>query len=281
MYVKNGPIGMLDSGVGGLTVVREIKKFLPQEEIVYYGDTLHLPYGSKLLSEVREYVVTIFKYLVEEKKVKAVILACNTATSAALEIRTSNYNIPVFGTIKSVCKKAYQQTVNKKIGVIGTEGTINSQAYQKQLLQINPALKVFSVACPRFVDLVEKGKFSGPEVEKTAEKYLVGLRETGIDVLILGCTHFPYLIPVLGKTMGEQVTLISSGEAMALEIKSVLAEKNLLNNAGNPGEITQQEFLVSDKKLISQDFLTRGREFLDLPELEFKEKNIFNLQSPF
>lgn len=273
---KNKPIGMLDSGVGGLTVAREIVNVLPEENIVYYGDTLHLPYGPRMLDQVRSFVFKIIDYLLEEKEAKAIVLACNTATSAALDLVKEKYSVPVFGTIESVTETAYQFSKNKKIGIIGTEGTINSQAYQKSLQKIDNSLKVFSAACPEFVRLVEAGKFSGSEVEKQAHRYLDGLRETGIDVLILGCTHYPYLIPVIEKVMGEMVKLISSGMAMAEEIRNILEKKNLLKNGENKSNISQQQFIVSDKKRISRRFLNKGRKYLQLPELEFIEENIFS-----
>ncbi|MFW5985487.1 MAG: glutamate racemase [Halanaerobiaceae bacterium] len=270
------PIGMLDSGVGGLTVAREVTRILPEEEIIYYGDTLHLPYGPRLLDEVKKFVHHIINFFLEEKKVKAVVLACNTATSAALNEVEDEYDIPFFGTIKSVTSRAYKMSEKKRIGVIGTEGTVNSQAYQKSLLDIDAELKVFSAACPGFVDLVERGIFSGPEAEKMAHKYLDGLRESDIDVLILGCTHFPYLIPVLQKVMGEDVSLLSSGEAMAQQIRTVFKKEKLLHPDNHKSEISQQEFIVSDKSRISRTFLEKGRKYLKLPALEFKEYNIFN-----
>ncbi|MCF8002576.1 MAG: glutamate racemase, partial [Halanaerobiales bacterium] len=248
MSDKKRPIGLLDSGVGGLTVASEIVNYLPAEEIAYYGDTLHLPYGPRLLEEVREFVFVIVDYLLSEKNAKAIILACNTATSAALKAVKEKYSVPVFGTIDSVTKRAIKESHNYKIGVIGTEGTVNSQAYQKSLLALDRKLKVFSAACPEFVRLVEEGRFAGPKVEKVARKYLVGLKEAGVDVLILGCTHYPYLVPVIQKVMGKEVTLISSGEAMAREVKNILKGNNMLIEDKGEEEIKQQEFIVSDQE---------------------------------
>ncbi len=276
MVNHNGPIGLLDSGVGGLTVAREIFNYLPEEEIVYYGDTLHLPYGPRLLSEVREFVINIIDYFIIEKKVKAVVLACNTATSAALKMVQKRYQIPIFGMIDAATRRARQITKNKKIGVIGTEGTINSQAYQRSLMADDHSLEVFSAACPEFVELVEAGKFTGQEVENYAHKYLDGLIDVEVDVLILGCTHFPYLIPVLQKVMGEQVQLVNPAVEMAREVRSTLEERKMLKKAKNQqNKISGQQFLVSDISRISQQFLEEGSKFLGLPNLEFKEKNIF------
>ena len=271
---KDGPIGILDSGVGGLTVAREIVRYLPEEEIVYFGDTLHLPYGNRLLSEVKDFVFQIIDFLLKEKNAKVIVLACNTATSAALLTVKEKYDIPVFGTIKSVIESAYQASNNKKIGVIGTEGTINSNAYQKSLMKLDQQLDVYAAACPEFVELVEKGKFKGSEVKKTAHKYLDGLKKSGIDVLILGCTHFPYLKPVIKEVMGENVTLISSGVSMAKKIRKKMILLDLLNG-NETAEISQQEFIVSDKNKISKKFLEKGRKFLNLPSLSFEEFDIF------
>jgi len=206
------PIGMLDSGVGGLTVAREVMRLLPVEKLVYYGDTLHLPYGPRTRDEVRDYVYRIIDFLVEEKEVKIIVLACNTATAFLLEEARSLYKLPVFGTLDGACKRAIQETRGLKIGVIGTRGTIDSQAYQQALLRIDNRLEVFAVACPLFVELVERGLFEGKELTETAHRYLDDLREADIDVLILGCTHYPYLIPAIREVMGEDVILVKWGK---------------------------------------------------------------------
>ncbi len=272
------PIGLLDSGVGGLTVLKEFVSRLPAENIVYYGDTLHLPYGPRQLSEVRKYVSEIIEFLIEKRNIKAIVLACNTATSASLETVKNNYNLPTFGTITSATKKAINITKNKKIGVIGTEGTVNSQAYQKSLLEYDSKLEVYSVACPAFVELVEEGKFKGPEVEDMIAKYLEGLKSVGIDVLILGCTHYPYLVDAIQDFFGDEVTLVSSAVEMAQEARQVLGSRGLLRNNINNNKISKHEFIVSDKNKISRLFLEKGRKFLQLPSLSFTEINIFDSQ---
>lgn len=277
---NNGkPIALLDSGVGGLTVAREVVRNLPFEEIIYYGDTLHLPYGPRPLAEVREFVFKIIDFLIDKKQAKAVVLACNTATSAALEVVKKKYDLPIFGTIESVTRTAYKLSNNHKIGVIGTEGTINSQAYQKSLQNFDENLEVFAAACPEFVELVEQGKFDDKDVEKAAVNYLEGLIKVNVDVLILGCTHYPYLKPVISRVMGDEVKLVSSGEAMAREVSRVLKSKNLLKDNGDGQEdIGAQEFIVSEKDKISKLFLEKGRKYLELPALEFKEENIFGVK---
>ncbi len=265
-----GPVGLLDSGVGGLTVLKEVFNFLPDEDVVYYGDTLHLPYGPRPLWEVRNYVFNIIDYLIDEKGIKAIVIACNTATSAALTQVKSFYSIPAFGTVEGAVRKTLKVTRNKKVGVIGTEGTINSKAYQDLLLKLDPEIRVYSQACPVFVDLVEDGKFSGSEVEEVIAESLGELKKAGIDALILGCTHYPYLIQPLREYMGEGVNLISSGVEMAKELSRSLKDRELLNNKRE-----KHEFIVSDISRISQSFLEKGREFLRLPSLNFKEQNIF------
>lgn len=267
-------IGLLDSGVGGLTVAREIFKLLPAEDIIYYGDTLHLPYGPKDLTVVREYVVKIINYLINEKNVKAVVIACNTATSAALDYVQKKFEIPIFGMIKSAADRAVQISKNQKIAVIGTEGTVNSYAYQNAILHLNNQAQLYAEACPKFVELVEEGKFNGAEVETTARKYLSPLIEADVDSLILGCTHFPYLTPVLTKIMGRSVNLINPAHEMAVEVKNTLTEMNLCKKARTKQSV--HNFIVSDRSRISRRFLEHGRKFLNLEVLNFKEDNIFN-----
>jgi glutamate racemase len=267
-------IGLLDSGVGGLTVAREIFKLLPKEDVIYYGDTLHLPYGPKDLNLVREYVEKIIQYLISKKNVKAAVIACNTATSAALDHVQKKFEIPIFGMIKSAASKAVEISSRQKIAVIGTEGTVNSFAYQNAILDLNSRAELYAEACPKFVDLVEQGKFDGAEVEETAHNYLLPLIEAEVDSLILGCTHFPYLSPLLTEIMGAGVTLINPAHEMAVEVRDNLTEIDLLKKS-----FTKQpdyRFIVSDRSRISRRFLEHGRKFLGLEALNFKEENIFS-----
>ncbi|MEC9489525.1 MAG: glutamate racemase [Halanaerobiales bacterium] len=267
-------IGLLDSGVGGLTVAREIFKLLPEEDIIYYGDTLHLPYGPKDLNLIREYVEKIIKYLINKKNVKAVVIACNTATSAALDHVQKKFEIPIFGMIKSAAAKAVEISARQKIAVIGTEGTVNSFAYQNEILNLNNRAELYAEACPKFVDLVEQGKFDGVEVEKTARNYLLPLIEAEVDSLILGCTHFPYLSPLLAEIMGAGVTLVNPAHEMAVEVRDNLTEIDLLKKSSI--EHPRHKFIVSDRSRISRRFLEHGRNFLGLEVLNFKEENIFS-----
>jgi len=270
-------VGLLDSGVGGLTVAREIFNLLPEEDIIYFGDTLHLPYGPKDLSLVREYTEKIINYLRDEKDVKSVVIACNTATSAALDYVQQKFDFPIFGMIESAAEKAVNVSRKKKIAVIGTEGTVNSRAYQEAIMNKDPESMVFSQPCPGFVDLVEEGKFDGEEVEKTAYKYLAPLISSDVDVLILGCTHFPYLMPVLARVMGPEVELVNPAKEMALEVKKELGKQDLRKDEINHLKELKGEhrFIVSDKSRISRSFLEHGRRFLQLEKLEFEEDNIF------
>jgi glutamate racemase len=273
LEASNRAIGLLDSGVGGLTVALEIFKLMPEENIIYFGDTLHLPYGTKDLNLVREYVEKIINYLIEEKKVKAVVIACNTATIAALDYVKKEFDLPIFGMSKSSAIRAVELSRNQKIAIIGTEETVKSGAYQNAILEINSEAELFAKACPKFVDLVEEGKFDGDEVQITARNYLKSLIEAEVDSLILGCTHFPYLTPILSRVMGENVRLINPAHEIALDVKNTLTELELIKK-GN-FNLNENKFIVSDKDKISKRFLENGCKFLNLDELNFNEKNIF------
>ncbi len=272
-------IGMLDSGVGGLTVATEIKKTMPAEKIIYYGDTLHLPYGPKSKEDVRKYVYKIIDYL-NSREVKTIILACNTATSMLLKEIRDVIKLPLFGTIDGVLQSVREVTKNKKIGIIGTKGTIKSKAYQEALLQGDSTLKIYAKACPEFVNLVEKGAFKGPEVLKIAEKYLMELKKEDVDTLILGCTHYPYLIPVIKKVMGQGVKLINPAVTMAEKAKNIMAVKGLISGKHEDiVDFSDHEFYVSDLNKVSLEFLNKGTDYLNLPGLEFEELNIFKVNN--
>ena len=275
MNKEKRAIGMLDSGVGGLTVAKQVMKTMPAEKIIYFGDTLHLPYGPKPKNEVSSYVDEIIKYF-ESRNVKTIILACNTATSMLLNELRKKIRLPLFGTIDGVANTVNKKSVNKKVGIIGTQGTINSKAYQTALKNENSDFEIHAKACPEFVGLVENGKFDGIEVEKTIKKYLLPLKEKGIDSLILGCTHYPYLIPVIKKILGDNVNLINPAKTMAEKAKNILAVRGMISGKHEqPIEFNEHEFYVSDLNKLSHDFLDRGTDFLGLPHLSFDELNIF------
>ncbi len=275
MNKEKRAIGMLDSGVGGLTVAKQVMKTMPAEKIIYFGDTLHLPYGPKPKNEVSSYVDEIIKYF-ESRNVKTIILACNTATSMLLNELRKKIRLPLFGTIDGVANSVNKKSINKKVGIIGTQGTINSKAYQTALKNENSDFEIHAKACPEFVGLVENGKFDGIEVEKTINKYLLPLKEKGIDSLILGCTHYPYLIPVIKKILGDNVNLINPAKTMAEKAKNILAVRGMISGKHEqPIEFNEHEFYVSDLNKLSHDFLDRGTDFLGLPHLSFDELNIF------
>jgi glutamate racemase len=249
------PVGIFDSGVGGLTVVSEIFSILPQEDIIYFGDTAHLPYGSKSKQAVTRFSLDIANFL-KAKKVKIIVVACNTASSFALSSLREKIGLPVIGVIEPGAQAAINTTRNFNIGVIGTEGTINSRAFEGALRKIDRNVKVFSQACPLFVPLVEEGWLDEPETWQIAEKYLSPLKDKGIDTLILGCTHYPLLKELLSKIMGQGVSLIDTPEATAKAVQRMLGEKNLLRK-GNHKPV--YKFFVSDDP---EKFLELGRRFL-------------------
>lgn len=223
----NRPIGVIDSGVGGLTVAKEILRQLPKEEILYVGDTKRCPYGPRPFEEVRQYTFEMIDFLLE-KRIKLLVIACNTATAAVLEEAKLKLNIPVVGVIYPGARTALKITKNNEIAVIGTTGTIKSEAYKQALHSINNHVEVFSLACPDFVPLVENGQFDGAHTESVVRKSLEGLKNLKVDTLILGCTHYPLLRDVIARVVGKSICLISSGTETAREVSTVLYHGNLL-----------------------------------------------------
>jgi glutamate racemase len=240
--IKEKPIGVFDSGIGGLTVVKRVLSSLPNENIIYFGDTARVPYGSKSNSTVIEYSLQDAQFLIN-KKVKAIVVACNTASSVAIEEIRKNFNVPVIGMIGPGSRSALQQTKNKKIGVIGTRATISNSAYAKRLKSYEPAIEVFEKACPLFVALAEEGWTHHEATFKIAEEYLEELKDKGIDTLILVCTHYPILFDAILEVIGKDVKLIDSGFASAEIVKEELGKINLLSDSKVKGT---SEFFVSD-----------------------------------
>ena len=222
----NNPIGVFDSGVGGLTVAREIMRQLPNERIVYFGDTARVPYGSKSKETVTRFSRQIVHFL-ETQDVKAIVVACNTASAYALEDLEKEVDIPMIGVVRPGTRAALVATVNKKIGVIGTEATINSGIYSRYIQENDKDVTVIGKACPLFVPLVEEGLWEDPVTDEIARRYLAELVDSGIDTLILGCTHYPMLRSTVGKIVGEQVTLVNPAYETARELKALLADKGL------------------------------------------------------
>jgi glutamate racemase len=220
-------IAILDSGVGGLTVVKEVMRQLPLENIIYFGDTARAPYGPRPADEVLRFTRQIVEYLIQFQP-KMIVIACNTATAVALEHIRAVVPVPVVGVIHPGARAAIKTTRTGKVGVIGTQGTIQSGAYEQALKEISPGIHVWSQACPLFVPLVEKGMFCGREARETVEHSLAAIRDVPMDCLILGCTHYPFLADVISDVMGPHVTLISSADETAREISTILEHKGML-----------------------------------------------------
>jgi len=219
-------IAVLDSGVGGLTVAREIMRQLPKEEIIYFGDTARAPYGPRTSSEVLDFTRQIVRFLLYYDP-KMFVIACNTATAAALPYIREMVGVPVVGVIHPGARAAIKHSHTHRVGIIGTEGTIKSKAYEKALKEISPNMEVVSLACPSFVPIVEKGLYQSEEARATVRQTLQPLMETPMDCLILGCTHYPYLSGYISEVMGPSVKLISSAEETAREVSAILHEGGL------------------------------------------------------
>lgn len=245
MINKNAPIGVFDSGVGGLTVFKEIMNQLPNEKIVYFGDTARVPYGSKSKETVLRFSRQIVRFL-KTQEVKAIVIACNTASAYALSDIEKELDIPIIGVIHPGARVAARATRNGKIGVIATEGTINSHIYSDYIKQMNLHTSVIGKACPLFVPLAEEGLLEDPVTDEIARRYLAELIDIGIDTLILGCTHYPLIRHTIGKIMGPDVTLVNPAYETARELKELLEKKGLLNGEMHKLGEEQYRFFVSD-----------------------------------
>lgn len=229
MLEKNKlPIGVFDSGIGGLTVVRALKEHLPHEKIIYFGDTGRVPYGNKSKSIITEYSLQITRFL-EEQGVKMIVIACNTATAHAMDEIVRHTQFPVVGVIEPGARAAIKKTKSKRIGVIGTQGTINSKAYQHAIHLLDSDAHVFGQACPLFVPLVEEGWFDHPATRLIIREYLKPLENQHIDTLVLGCTHYPLLREAIEREVFGSINIVDSAEEIAMEVKNVLQENRLLN----------------------------------------------------
>jgi glutamate racemase len=237
------PIAVIDSGVGGLTVVQEIMRQLPREEVVYFGDTARCPYGPRSRDEVRQFSYQLIDFL-NQFNPKMLVIACNTATAVILDELRVKSDIPIIGVIHPGVRAAIKSTVIGRIGVIGTIGTIESGVYQEALRQVHPDLYIKSLACPQLVPLVEDGMFSREESFEVVKEALEPLQNENIDSLILGCTHYPLLAPVIQEIMGEHVNLISSADETAREVSTILFHKNLFSKTFG---LPTHRFFVSGK----------------------------------
>lgn len=251
----NYAIGVFDSGLGGLTVVKELVKLLPQENIVYFGDTARVPYGTKSKEAILKFSIENVSFLLRNK-VKIIVIACNTSSSVALTFLRRSFDLPIIGVIAPGARKAALLTKNKKIGIIATPTTINSQAYTKNIKAFDRSIKVFGRACPLFVPLVEEGWFNKKVTRAIAEDYLRPVIKSGADTLILGCTHYPLLKSVVQKVVGSRVKLVDSAKEVAVEVRELLCEMNLVRSQNSPAE---RLFLVSDEP---QHFRKLARRFL-------------------
>lgn len=249
------PIGVFDSGVGGLTVVKELIRQLPGEDIVYFGDTARVPYGIKSKETVIRFSIENILFLLEQD-VKLICVACNTVSSVALPVIKSHFRVPIVGVISPGVREAVYATQNKRIGVIGTRGTVKSNTYENEIKHLDHSIKVTSVACPLFVPFAEEGWLSGSEVLSIAKKYLKPLKDARVDTVILGCTHYPLLKPVIKKALGKNVTLIDSAKQVAIEVKKILSAEGLLELNRKK---SKHKFYVSDNpewfKGLAQRFL--------------------------
>ena len=266
------PIGMFDSGFGGLTVARALIDMMPNENLVYVGDTGRYPYGNKSASDVRNFALEIANSLVNDFDVKMIVVACNTAASVALLELQSSLSVPVIGVVEPGARALVRATENNCVAVIGTVGTIASGAYEKAVagasIEINRKVSLTATACPGFVEFVERDETSGKAVTELAEKLLAPIRDAGVDALLLGCTHYPYLSAVIGQVMGSNVRLINSADATASVVGEALAQNKIARSVQS-GVPDSPRFFGSHEFYSSGDirhFAELGRRFLG-PEL--------------
>ncbi len=251
------PVGIFDSGLGGLTVVKAIQRQLPGEKLVYFGDTARIPYGSKSKDTIIHYTRQIIRFLVKRERVKVLVVACNTSSAWALKEVRREFDIPILGVINPGAQAAVEVTRNGRIGVIGTEGTIYSGAYPDAIHALNSGIRVFTQPCPLFVPLVEEGRLSGSVTETVAGEYLRPLLRSAVDTLLLGCTHYPLLKPVLKKIAGNKVRIVDSAEETAINLRL-----NLESYGGVASGRGSSKFYVSD---LSRKFKEHAQRFLGRP----------------
>lgn len=234
--MDNRPIGVFDSGLGGLTAVREIRKILPCENIIYFGDTSRVPYGGRSKEILLKYARQDVHFL-RSFDIKAIVVACGTVSTTSLPQLKAESNLPILGVVEPACRRAVKMSKNKRVGLIATAASVRSGAYEAMIRDIDEQVQVIGKACPLFVPLVENGRYQPGDIviETVAREYLAELKESGIDTLILGCTHYPLLMDIIGEIMGPDVTLIDTGAEAAWELKRTLEAQNLLRE-GMQGE---------------------------------------------
>ncbi len=263
MASSKQPIGVFDSGLGGLTVVKQIRRLLPGEDIIYIGDLAYLPYGNKSRQQIMERSLQCARFLLG-KKAKAVVIACNSASAYAYTYVKNRVKEPVLNVIDAVVEDAVRFTRNGRIGVIATQATVQSSSYEKKLIRAGAHISFFLRACPFFVPLVEEGEAQGPIVEQVAAKYLAPMKKKKIDTLILGCTHYPLLRNVIQREMGSAVALVDSAEPTAFKLKKLLFKENLLSNRKSRGSL---KVYVTDH---GRNFVKLGNKFLGEEISSFK-----------
>ncbi len=257
MDISDQPIGIFDSGIGGLTVLKELINIIPEENLIYLGDTARVPYGVKSPETVIKYSISNVNFLLKQK-VKMIVIGCNTASAVATEILHEKFKLPIVDVVTPGSIRAVNTTKNKRIGIIGTRGTINSNAYEREINNLAPDIKTFSLPCPLFVPLAEEGLCDENDeiVFLITKRYLSFFLDKGIDTLVLGCTHYPLLINVIQKVVGDKIKLICSAEETALEVKRCLLNKNLYKTNFKKAETS---FYLTD---LPRSFVETGRMFL-------------------
>lgn len=262
--MKNKAIGIFDSGLGGLTVVKEVRKLLPNEDIIYFGDTARVPYGSKSKEVIIKYSREITRFL-KSKEVKMIVVACNTASSFALKTLQEELEIPVIGVIHAGSKYASEITKGR-IGVVGTKGTIKSNVYEKSIKKINSEIKVYGRPCPLFVPLIEEGMLDDSITEQVAERYLNEIKNN-IDTLILGCTHYPLIKPLIEKVCGKEVKIFNPAKVVAEEVKEILLKEDMFSDSYHGNTL----YYASDDP---EKFAETGKLFLGDSNLKVEEIDI-------
>ena len=240
--MSSSPIGVFDSGIGGLSVIKALTERLPSENYIYLGDTARVPYGTKTKSTITRFSFQNTEFLLD-KGVKMVVIACNSASATALDALRESYDLPIIGVIEPGAQAAIAASKSGAIGVIGTEATINSGCYDREILRLRPGAKVVAKPCPLFVPLVEEGWLDDPVTYQVAERYLSTVRDAGVDVLILGCTHYPLLAPLIGDVMGPDVTIVDSASSVSKAVEQLLKSRDLVDPRNEAGAC---RFYVTD-----------------------------------
>lgn len=279
----NKPIGIFDSGIGGLTVVKQLMRYLPDEQLIYFGDTARVPYGSKSKRLVQQYALEDAYFLLQHD-VKMIVVACNSASASALQLLQDRLDIPVIGVVTPGANTAVELTRNNKIGVIGTNATINSDAYTNEVKRLEPLVQVFGQACPLLVPLVEEGWLDDDITIMVIKKYLHDLLADKVDTIILGCTHYPVLEQTIRKVVGENIHLIDSGKETSKAVKKLLIDRNMLRSTAKQ---EPDRFYVSDIPAKFEEVGSRflGKQLMNVERVDFDEfliksafKNEFQLQ---